>query len=146
MITTLPYRSFSISKSSSPIPVPSAVIISITCSFFSTLSSLALATLIPLPRSGKIACVLRSRPCLAVPPAESPSTRNTSEKAGSRSEQSANLPGIEAPSSTPFRRMTSRAFRAASRASAACILFRIIFLETDGFSSKYAFNFSLTNP
>src|SRR5437868_9698171 len=38
----------------------------------------------------------RSRPCLAVPPADSPSTRNNSQRVGSRSEQSA-LGAREAP-------------------------------------------------
>ena len=37
--------------------------------------------------------MLRSRPCLAEPPAQSPSTRNSSHLAGSRSWQSASLPG-----------------------------------------------------
>src|SRR4030067_231374 len=37
-----------------------------------------------LPRSGSTACVRRSRPCLAEPPAESPSTRNSSRYCGSR--------------------------------------------------------------
>jgi hypothetical protein len=36
------------------------------------------STLRIFPRSGRIACVLRSRPCLAEPPAESPSTMNSS--------------------------------------------------------------------
>ena len=58
----------------------------------------------------------RSRPCLAVPPADSPSTRNSSQRLGSRSEQSASLPGSPPPSSAPLRRVRSRALRAASRA------------------------------
>ena len=40
-----------------------------------------------------MAWVRRSRPCLAEPPAESPSTRNSSDRAGSFSWQSASLPG-----------------------------------------------------
>src|SRR5437868_2717120 len=35
----------------------------------------------------------RSRPCLAVPPADSPSTRKSSQRSGSFSWQSASLPG-----------------------------------------------------
>ena len=58
-------------------------------------------------------------PCLALPPAESPSTMKISHFAGSRSWQSASLPGSEAPSSAPLRRVSSRALRAASRAAAA---------------------------
>ena len=37
-----------------------------------------------LPRSGRIAWKLRSRPCLAEPPAESPSTMKSSQRSGSR--------------------------------------------------------------
>ncbi len=36
-----------------------------------------------LPRSGMMAWNSRSRACLALPPAESPSTRNSSERRGS---------------------------------------------------------------
>src|SRR3989338_8095730 len=66
-----------------------------------------------LPRSGRTACVRRSRPCLAEPPAESPSTRNSSRYCGSRSEQSASFAASPS-SSTPFLRVSSRALRAAS--------------------------------
>ena len=52
-------------------------------------------------------------PCLAVPPAESPSTRNISQFSGLLSEQSANLPGKPEPESTVFRCTSSRALRAA---------------------------------
>ena len=54
-------------------------------------------------------------PCLAEPPAESPSTMYSSHSAGSFSWQSASLPGRPAPSSTLLRRVISRALRAASR-------------------------------
>ena len=53
-------------------------------SLASTLSTRAFSTLMILPRSGRIACVFGSRPPLAVPPAESPSTRNSSLSAGLR--------------------------------------------------------------
>ena len=53
----------------------------------------AFSTLRILPRSGRTACVLRSRPCLAEPPAESPSTMKISASDGSLTEQSASLPG-----------------------------------------------------
>ena len=46
--------------------------------FSSTFASDALSVLSTLPRSGRIACRARSRPCLADPPAESPSTTNSS--------------------------------------------------------------------
>ena len=132
----LEYRSFSRLNSSAPIPVPNAVTMSITCAFLSILSSLVLSTLIPLPLSGRTAWFSRLRPCLAVPPAESPSTRKISVRVGSRSEQSASFPGIEAESKTLLRRIISRALRAASRARAASTAFWIIRLETLGFSSK----------
>src|SRR5438034_1193177 len=65
-----------------------------------------------LPRRGRTACVLRSRPCFAEPPAESPSTMKISRCCGSRSEQSASF--ADSPSSsTPFRRVNSRALRSA---------------------------------
>ena len=49
-----------------------------------------------LPRSGRIACVSLSRPILALPPAESPSTRKTSFSFRSRLSQSVSLPGSTA--------------------------------------------------
>ena len=75
--------------------------------------------------------------CLAfaLPPAESPSTRKISHLLGSRSEQSASLPGRLADSSTVLRRGRSRALRAASRARAAFRQRSRIALETCGFSS-----------
>ena len=57
------------------IPVPSAVIrVAISANEIS-LSKRARSTFRILPLSGRIAWFLRSRPCLAEPPAESPSTR-----------------------------------------------------------------------
>ena len=73
----------------------------------------------------------------AEPPAESPSTRNISVLSGSRIEQSASLPGKDAPSSKPFLRVSSLAFRAASRARPASTILSITRLATSGFSSKY---------
>jgi hypothetical protein len=75
----------------SPGPVPRAV----TRSFSSALVSTGerLTAIEDLARSGNTAWKRRSRPCLAEPPAESPSTRYSSHCAGSLSEQSANLPG-----------------------------------------------------
>src|SRR5215468_5711436 len=71
-----------------------------------------------LPRNGSTAWNSRLRPCLALPPALSPSTMNTSDLAGSRSWQSASLPGNDATPSALLR-VISRALRAASRAAAA---------------------------
>ena len=69
---------------SSRTPEPSAVISAWISVFCSTLSMRAFSTLRILPRSGSTAWVARSRPCLAEPPAESPSTMNSSVSEGSR--------------------------------------------------------------
>src|SRR5713101_2073008 len=60
------------------------------------LSSRARSTFRILPFSGKMAWKRRSRPCLAEPPAESPSTRNNSHRLGSFSVQSASSRGDQA--------------------------------------------------
>jgi hypothetical protein len=57
------------------------------------LSAVALATLRILPRIGRIAWVLRSRACLALPPALSPSTMNSSVSPLPSPEQSVSLSG-----------------------------------------------------
>src|ERR1039457_6803045 len=116
-------------------PVPTAVIRVRISVFWRTWSRRAFSTLINLPRMGRIAWNFRSRPCFAEPPAESPSTMNNSVFAGSRSEQSASLPGKPPPVSAPLRTV-SRALRAASRARAASRPFSMIFLATPGFASK----------
>ncbi len=56
-----------------------------------------------LPRSGITAWNSRSRACLAEPPAESPSTRNSSARFGSWLLQSASLPGSAGPATTRLR-------------------------------------------
>ena len=61
--------------------------------FSSTLARGALSTLRTFPRSGSIACRARSRPCLAEPPAESPSTTNSSLPALPGDVQSLSFPG-----------------------------------------------------
>ena len=94
------------------------------------------STLMILPRSGRTACVLRSRPCLAEPPAESPSTTKISASAGSVTEQSASLPGSVEFSSADLRRVRSRALRAASRARAAWTALAMIARASFGFSSR----------
>ena len=117
-------------------PVPRAVIRVPTSTDDNILSKRAFSTLRILPFSGRIAWVRRSRPCFAEPPAESPSTRNNSDSAGSFSWQSASLPGRPAISSAPLRRVISRAFRAASLARAASIIFETIALASCGFSRR----------
>ncbi|SLH24135.1 Uncharacterised protein [Mycobacteroides abscessus subsp. abscessus] len=61
-------------SNSSWMPVPNAVMIDWTSLFLRTLSMRAFSTLMILPRSGRIAWYIESRPDLAEPPAESPST------------------------------------------------------------------------
>ena len=103
---------------SSPSPAPSAAIMDLISSCPKILSGCwsTLSTFKILPFKGKIAWKLRSRPILADPPADSPSTIYNSDLEGSRSAQSASLPGSEVPSRAFFRITSSRAFLAASRA------------------------------
>ena len=102
------------------------------------MSKRARSTLRILPFNGRMACILRLRPCFAEPPAESPSTKYSSDNAGSFSWQSANLPGRPAISKALLRRVISRALRAASRARAASMIFPAIAFAACGFSSKYS--------
>ena len=86
----------------------------------------AFSVLITFPRKGKIAWNLRSRPCFAEPPAESPSTKYNSFFLGLRDCAGVNLPESK---DSPFLRflpvrLSSRALRAASLASLALIAFR----------------------
>ncbi len=129
-------------NSSCPIPVPNAVISVPTSAEDSILSNRAFSTFNIFPFSGSIAWLFLSRPCFAEPPAESPSTINSSEKAGSFSWQSANLPGRPAISNAPFRLVISLAFLAASLALAASIILLAILFASAGFSSRYSCNFS----
>ncbi|CFN63695.1 Uncharacterised protein [Bordetella pertussis] len=68
---------------SGPMLVPRAVISVAICSLAMRRSKRAFSTLSTLPRRGRMAWNLRSRPCLAEPPAESPSTMYSSHSAGS---------------------------------------------------------------
>ena len=126
-------------------PVPSAVISVPICSDDSILSKRARSTLRILPRSGSTAWNSRSRPCLAEPPAELPSTRKqlglgriallaVGELAGQRGD-------VE-----PFLRVSSRALRAASRAAAASTTLPTITLASLGCSSNQALSASLITP
>src|SRR4030043_401500 len=110
-------------------PAPTAVIIARISSWSRILSLGAFSTLSILPRSGKIAWKRRSRPCLAEPPAESPSTRYSSQSCGFFSEQSASFPGSVPASNPLFLKMRSRAFRAASLAFDETMHFSIIFAD-----------------
>ena len=105
--------------------------------FDSTFCSDACSVLSTLPRSGRIACVLRSRPCLAEPPAESPSTMNSSLLPGSVDEQSASLPGRFSRCETAVLRDTAcAAARDASRALAASAMRSTICAPAVLFSSR----------
>ncbi len=111
-----------------------------------TLCGCAFSTLRILPRKDKIACVTRSRPFLAEPPAELPSTIKISHSSGLREEQSANLPGRVVISIPPLRLICSLAFREAIRAFAALTTFSIINFAILGFSNKKRFNPSPKTP
>src|SRR5512140_117535 len=100
------------------------------------LSRRARSVFMILPRNGKIAWKWRSRPCLAEPPAESPSTIYSSVLEESRSEQSASLPGSVNDSSADLRITRSRALRAASRARADVRHLAMMALAACGFSSR----------
>ena len=82
--------------------------------FFSILSSRARSTFRILPRIGRMAWVRGSRARTAVPPAESPSTMNSSLSRGSWLEQSFSLSGMPTPDRPVLRRMALRAFLAAT--------------------------------
>jgi hypothetical protein len=96
----------------------------------------AFSTFRILPRRGSTAWNRRSRPILAEPPAESPSTRNSSHLLGSRSVQSASLPGSEPLSSALWRFTSSAARRAASRARCAVSAFSTILRAMEGLRSR----------
>ena len=123
-------------------PVPSAVMRVPISAEPSILSKRAFSTFRILPLSGRMAWNLRLRPCLAEPPAESPSTMKISECAGSFSWQSASLPGRPAMSSASLRRVISRALRAASLARAASTILPAMVLASPGCSSRYSLSLS----
>src|SRR5690349_25120714 len=97
---------------SSCTPVPNAEISAWISWFCRILSMRAFSTLRILPRIGRIAWYSGLRPDLAEPPAESPSTMKISHLVGSFDWQSESLPGRDADSSSPLRRVRSRALRA----------------------------------
>ena len=109
-----------------------------------TLSIRLFSTFRILPRSGRIAWVERSRAETAEPPAESPSTTNSSDSDGSLIEQSASFPGSVEFSSSDLRRVRSRALRAAARACAADTALRSTARASCGFSSRNSASRALT--
>ena len=82
-----------------------------------------------LPRSGSSACVSLSRASFAEPPAESPSTRNSSLREMSSEAQSTSLPGSVA---MPLDFLRSTFLPLARRASACSIASSTIFLPSSG--------------
>ena len=85
--------------------------------FLSIRSRRARSTLRILPRMGRMAWVVGLRAWVDEPPAESPSTMNSSaSSADVPRAQSRSLSGMPAPSSADLRRVASRAWRAATRA------------------------------
>ena len=140
----LPYLHFSKSKSSVPMPVPRALIIVLISSCASIFSSRAFSTLRIFPFNGRIAWMFLSRPLLAEPPAESPSTMKISVDAFCLLAQSHNLPGRLPLPNAPLRLVNSRALLAASLAAAACIALFKMRLASVGCSSRKWPNCSLT--
>ena len=123
-------------------PVPSAITRLPISWLPSIRSKRARSTFRILPRRGRMACVRRSRPVCAEPPAESPSTRNSSVLEASFSEQSFSLAALNDTSIAVLRRVSSRALRAASRAMAASMILPVICLASVGFSSNHSPSFS----
>src|SRR3978361_1117657 len=96
-----------------------------------------------LPRSGRIPWSIESRPDLALPPAESPSTMYNSEDAGSVERQSASLPGRPPISHAPLPRPKSRARRAAERAWEDEMALEMIVFASAGLRSNQSVSHSL---
>ena len=124
------------SSPSTPNRTPKAVMMLFTSSLSNALCHMAFSTLRILPRNGNMACVARLRPCLADPPAESPSTRNISHSSGFRDEQSASFPGSPPPLMGLLRCTDSLALRAAIRAVAARMTLSTMSLASLGCSSR----------
>ena len=138
---TFPYLIFVISNSD-PIPAPTANITGCNLSLLYILSALDFSTFNIFPHNGNIAWNFLSLPCLALPPAESPSTIYISHSSAFLLEQSANFPGKVEPSNAVFLLTNSLAFLAASLALDALIHFSNIDFATFGFSSKKVDNAS----
>ena len=89
-----------------PIPHPRAVTRSESSLLSRTFASEALSTFSTFPRSGRTACRLRSRACLAEPPAESPSTMKSSRSSVPLAVQSLSFPGRLSLAAATFLRVT----------------------------------------
>ena len=118
--------------------MPKATTKFLICSEASILSSRARSIFKILPRKGSMACILLSRPILAVPPAESPSTIKSSDSSADLDWQSASLPGKVIPSKAPLRKTESLAALAAFLALRAKTTFWIMARASSGFSSRKA--------
>src|SRR6201999_2229319 len=103
----------------------------------------AFSTLMIFPRNGRIAWNIESRPLLAEPPAESPSTTYNSDLRGSVERQSASFPGSPPRSVALLRRTNSRAFRAAIRACADDTALLTTVLASLGLASNQCESLSL---
>src|SRR6266404_1890509 len=117
-------------SNSSAMPVPIAVMIAWISAFESTLLRRFFSLLMTLPRSGRMAWKSRSRASTAEPPAELPSTRNSSADSGSFDWQSASLPGSEELSSADLRRVRPRAHRRDRLVADRARILRVLFQET----------------
>ncbi|MCY1442580.1 hypothetical protein D9M71_589550 [compost metagenome] len=96
-----------------------------------------------MPRNGRIAWNSLSRACLAEPPAESPSTRNSSERIGSCPAQSASLPGSAGPW---VMRLRSTFLLALRRRPALLIASSASNMPVSGLALSHRLNASLTTP
>ncbi len=114
--------------------------------FFSIRSMRARSTLRILPRMGRMAWLSGLRARMAEPPAESPSTMNSSASSAFLVRQSVSLPGSPAPSRADLRRVASRAERAAIRAWAAWVALATTWRASVGCSSSHSAKLVVGRP
>ena len=94
-----------------------------------------------------MACVARSRPCLAEPPAESPSTMKSSDSVGSVDAQSESLPGrLRRCETALLRRTALAAARLAWRALAAWMMRATMASAVDGVALRNCSNSTRKAP
>ena len=145
MIIILSYLNFDISKSlpyPSRKPQPNELIIVLISALASTLSILAFSTLSILPLIGSIAWVLLFLAVLAEPPAESPSTMNTSHSDASLLSQLASFP-LESIENLGLLRRLVLAFSSAFLILADFSAHAITAFNCSRFLSKYIWTSSL---
>lgn len=118
--------------------VPIAVISALTSLFAIIFWITACSVLRIFPLSGKIAWKLLSRPCLALPHAESPSTMYISVPSIFFWAQSANFPGKTHPAKIFFLKTVSLANFAANLALAANSTFSNILSNSSSCWMKYS--------